>query len=399
MSSTVDRHTLVRQVNQRRVLETILAHGPTSRVEVSMITGLSKPTVNLLVQDLVDSGVVMENGRSTGSVGRSAQLYSVDPLAAVVIGIDLGGTKVRVAVSDLFGEILAEQMEPTSRDGGAAVLEQLDHLARSLADRVDVPWDKVVTVGLSAPGVLDVESDHVGLAFNIPGFADVSLTSDLEATLDAEVIVDNDLNLAAVGEHWKGLAAGVSNFAFIGIGTGFGMGLVVNGDLIHGSRGAAGEIAYLPIGVDLFGDPSARQRGALEEAAAASGIEAAFASLVERGGPSTLREGATVAEIFSAAAAGDAIAREVVEREARLVAQAILAVAAVADPELIVLGGGIGSNPALLGPVREFVDEIAPFPIRVETSALGDRASVVGAVAVGVQRTRERLFNEGGDDE
>jgi predicted NBD/HSP70 family sugar kinase len=174
------------------------------------------------------------------------------------------------------------------------------------------------------------------------------------------------------------------------------MGLVIDDALIHGARGAAGEIAYLPIGWDVFGNPEVRLRGALEEAAASSAIEDVFNQRLDEGMSSTLRPGARVADIFAAATDGDAAAIAVIDHEARLVSQAILAVSAVVDPQLFLLGGGIGSNPLLLEPVRRYVDEIAPYEIQIETSALGDRASVLGALAVGLHHVREKLFSERG---
>lgn len=392
MDHTLDRHALIRKVNQRRVLDVILKHGPTSRVKISELAGLSKPAVNKLVQDLVASGLVRQEGRTSGSVGRSAALYSIENRATMVVGIDLGGTKIRVATADLLGEILAEQVEPTTGGGGQAVLRQLSDLSRGLVRRSGFEWKQVAAVGLATPGVFDPSSDHVDLAYNIPGFGDLNLTDELKQALGMDVILDNDVNLAAVGERWKGLAAQASNYVFIAIGTGFGMGLVVDGRLVHGSRGAAGEIAYLPIGSDLVSDASWRQRGALEEAAAGSGIEAEFRSRIDKGGKSRIGRAASAADIFAAAATGDSLSNDIVRHEARLVALAILAVSSVVDPELVVLGGSIGSNPQLIDPVRKSLAEIAPFDIRVETSVLGDRASVIGAVAAGVEQIQQTLY-------
>lgn len=377
------RNSLVRQMNEQAVIDTLFSEGPLSRVEVAERTGLSKPTVSAVVRDLVGAGLVHENGRTTGMVGRSAILYRVDAQAGHVIGIDLGGTKVRAAVADLFGEILAEQVEPTAAEGGEAVLDQLIHLTKRLTDQAGTDLTSVQAVVLGSPGVFDPKSDQLALVPNIPGFEDLHLSRRLREQFDAEVLIENDVNLAAVGERWRGVAARIDHFAFLAIGTGIGMGLVINGELHRGLHGAAGEVAYLPIGADPF-DPAVRRRGALEEAASASGI---LARLHDRGG-----QAASVRDVFAAAERGDALARELVDEQGRLLALAILSTAAVVDPELVVLGGGIGSSPLLLPPVRAHLDALVPYPVRVESSALGDRAALLGALTLGLHAARKQLF-------
>lgn len=397
MTRVVDRHELVRRVNERRVVEVLLEHGPTSRVHVAEVTGLSKPTVNSLVQDLIEAGLVRRDGKTSGSVGRSATLFTVDVDSRLVIGVDLGGTKVKAGIANLTGEILAEQVEPTDRHGGRSVLSQIGRICRELVSRIDdASWSSVQAVGLSAPGVFHPETGRVDLAFNIPRWGDLDLGKELDELLDIEVIIDNDVNLATIGEQWRGLGSQTDDFAFIAIGTGIGMGLVVNGELVHGARRAAGEISYLPIGADPLLRPEVRRRGAFEESAAAGGIAEILRHQLGEEIPSHLTEDTSVADIFAAASAGDEAAVRVVDREAQLIALAILAVSSVVDPELFVLGGGIGSNPLLLQPVRHYVAELAPYEIRVETSALGDRASLYGAIAVGLQMTRERILTGGG---
>ncbi|MDH5295256.1 MAG: ROK family transcriptional regulator, partial [Acidimicrobiia bacterium] len=201
-----DRHTLVRRVNAQRVLEDILEHGPTTRVEVAERTELSKPTVNTLVAKLVEDGIVRQEGQTTGGVGRSATVYAVETRARLVAGIDLGGTKLRIAVADLDGKIIAEGVEPTDRRGGKAVLGQINRLSRQLVTETGEDWGKVAIASLSAPGVFEPDSDHMDLAFNIPGFGKLALRAELEAALRVPVAIDNDVNLAAEGERWGGMA-------------------------------------------------------------------------------------------------------------------------------------------------------------------------------------------------
>ena len=349
-----------------------------------------------IVRELVDIGLVQPEGTASGSLGRAAALYGVNGRAGIVFGVDLGGTKVRAALADLYGEIYAEQTEPTDDRGGKAVIAQVRRMGDGMVERLGLDWQQVSAAGFCAPGAMNAVTGGMDLAYNLPGFGELPLHSELSAALEVEVIIDNDVNMAAMGEQWKGLATTASSFAFLAIGTGVGMGLVIDNELVHGARGAAGEIAYLPIGLDIFENPKIRLRGALEEAAASSAIEDQLRRRLDEGMPSTLEVGALIADIFDAAGDGDAVGAAVVAHQARLVAQAILSVSAVVDPQLFVLGGGIGSNPLLLDPVRRYVDEIAPYEIRVEMSALGDRASVLGALAAGLHHVRQKLFDERG---
>lgn len=390
------QNSLVRQMNEQAVIETVLRYGPVSRVEIAERTGLSKPTVSDVMRTLAAGRLVRETGKSAGSVGRSAVLYEVNRHVGHVIGIDLGGNKLCAAIVDLFGEILAEELHPTDERGGEFVLQQIIDVSKHLTESRNIDWAAVTSIALASPGVFNPKSDHVTLAFNICGFDDVSLTQGLTDALKVKISVQNDVNAAAIGERWRGIGRSVDHFAFLGIGTGIGMGLVLNGELHTGFRGAAGEVAYLPIRWDGF-DPDRSRRGALEEAASGSGIRAMLQRRVQHDSRTVLKWNAAVREVFDAAADGDEVATAILQEEASLVAQAILAVCSVVDPELVILGGGIGANPVLLPYVRKEVNRVAPYAIRVETSVLGDRASLIGALAIGLRTSRETLFSSNGN--
>jgi predicted NBD/HSP70 family sugar kinase len=205
------------------------------------------------------------------------------------------------------------------------------------------------------------------------------------------VLVENNVNLAAIGERWAGVARGVSSFVFVAIGAGVGMGIVIDDELVRGAHGAAGEIAYVPSRTDPF-DERHRLHGGLEDEIGAEGILAAYAQAVASDGA----PGAGVSsaqEVFELAGRGDERAAAVVQGVARRLGIAIATVCAVIDPELVVLGGGIGSNAALVGPVRAAVAALLPLASRIETSRLGDRAALYGAVAVALRRARGEVFS------
>lgn len=194
--------------------------------------------------------------------------------------------------------------------------------------------------------------------------------------------VENDINLAAVGERWRGMARGVEDFVFLSVGTGLGAGLVLRGELHRGRHGAAGEVDLVAAGRKEEMDPCA------------SAISALAARLVaENGAATTLRPPYDARSIFSAARAGDGIAKAVVEEEARRIALHIAPISAVTDIALVVLGGGIGVNAdLLLDPIRDLLTRWLPYPPRVEVSSLGDAAVLTGALAVGLRSAVDNVF-------
>lgn len=381
---------LVRALNEQRILEAILREGPASRARIASLTGLSKPTVSSVVRYLEAAGMVRQVGLVSGSIGRPSTLYEAVDRAGLVFAADVGGTKIRAGIADPYGEVVCETTEETSHDSGRALIDQIAALFLRLLSEADLERRVVWSAGIGIPGVFDPETEHVTAAPNLPAVMEIPMASSLSQILGIPVTIENDVNLAAVGERWRGLAKDRKHFVAISIGTGIGMGVVIDGEIYRGARGAAGEIDFLPLGVDRVDD--LREHGPLEVATTGPAI-------VRRLHDRAVAEGRTppapssggVAEIFAAAEAGDPLALEVVDEEARIVATAIAAVAAVLDPELVVLGGGVGSNPALLGPVRAHVARMFPRQIEIGTSALGDAAAFYGAIAVALRGARQEL--------
>ncbi|WP_052069614.1 ROK family transcriptional regulator [Streptacidiphilus albus] len=380
---------LTRQLNLRTVMDLFVAVGRISRAELARRTGLSKQTVSELVGELEEGGWIRYTGDSvsSGASGRAAALYELDPSAGAIVGVDLGGTKINAALGDFSGAVLREATAPTDPRGGRYVIAQIVGLARELVAAEGVDPARLRVLALGSPGALDRDTGVMAFAPNIPSFGDLDVAREIAAELGTVVVVDNDVNIAALGEHWAGHGRGQSEFVFIAVGTGIGMGLITGGVLRTGATGAAGEIAYLPLGTDPF-DPANQVKGPLEEAVAGEGLARRYA-----GGPAGR---GSVPEIFAAAAAGEPAALAALDEEARLIALSICAVAAVLDPALAVIGGGIGSRPELLEPVRAWLARLMPRPVPVRTSELGPRAGLLGAVAVGLRTAHQRLFQAPG---
>ena len=375
---------LLKHLNERTVLETIRAAAPISRAEISRRVGISKPTVSLALQSLLDAGLVREARRSPDGPSYGAVFFEPIPDAAFVLGLDLGARFLRGAVCDLAGEVRARQdVELRGADADGAV-RAIETLHESLVEAAALPVERIDGVVLGVPGVVDATTSKLQLTTpNIPGLEGRALGEELRQRLGATVTLENDVNLAAVGERWAGAARGVDDFAFLSVGTGTGMGLVLGGELHRGNHGAAGEVDWALAGTSDELDPSAEAVANLAAQLAAGG-----------GGAGTaISPPYDARDVFAAARSGDRLARDVVNQAARRIAAHIAPIAAVADPALVVLGGGLGTNgDLLLEPVRSLLAEWVPYPPRVEISSLGEAAVLMGALAVGLQSALDNVF-------
>src|SRR4051795_2888965 len=349
------RPALLKDLNERAVLEAIRAGAPISRAEISRRARISKPTVSIALQSLLHAGLVREatagpEGRSSGAVvfepapaaargagGRSYGGVFVEPVpeAALVLGVDIGARFLRGALCDLRGEVRARQDVELDGADAAVVLDAIVRVHDGLVAVSGLPADRIDSVVAGVPGVVEDATGRVRLG-NVPGLEGMAVGAELEQRLGVPVTVDNDVNLAALGEHARGLGRGVGDFAFVSIGTGLGAGLVLGGELHRGRHGAAGELDFARAGNDAL-DPCAPALSALA------------ARRAEENGGTALAPPYDPRAIFAAARAGDALAGAIVAEEAKRIALHIVPIAAVADVDLVVLGGGIRRPGHLLG--------------------------------------------------
>jgi predicted NBD/HSP70 family sugar kinase len=379
--------SFLRAMNERTVLECVRRIGPISRAQLARETALSKPTVSQALEGLRSAGLVSEAGRSKGGKGPTAVLYRINPRAGWVVGIDIGRRWVRAAIADVTGEFVARRDERARVRGADSLIAQIGQIAHGLASDAGIRWAQVTVAVVGSPGVVHPGREEVTLAYSLPGWGRQGLVDLVQRELGTKTLFENDVNLAALGERSHGLGQGVDSFVFLHLGTGVGLGIVLDGELYRGAGGAAGEVGYLPLwGTDVR-DPESRRRGALDRAASAAGVvEAARAAGM--GGPLTAER------VFVAAADGDRRARRVVAKEAERIAMTVAAVAAVLDPALVILGGGLGANgELLLDPVRARLSELSPFRPRIEASALREEATLYGSVSMALRAAHEQLFD------
>ena len=382
---------VLRLLSGQRIVDALFSSHPVrmSRAGIARATGLSKPTVSALIADMESAGLVRisDESPSSGSIGRPAALYELVATARHSVVADIGATKILIGVSDLFGNLVAERELTTGPDARTA-LERLTEAAITMLRETDGGCH-AMCVGV--PGIYRPDRDRVEQALNLPGFDSLALRAFLEERFDAAIHVENDVNLAALGELTRiGDEQTDGDFAAISVGTGIGLGMVVGGDLYRGGTGSAGELGSLHL--------SRPQPGAapvtLEDVASAPSIRKRFGRAIEDGHRSGLDATADVPEIFAAAASGDNAAAAVLDEVAGAMALAVSHLCLIADPTRIVFGGGVGANPVFVGAVRRHLARLVAAPPELAASTLGRQAALVGAVSMSLRFIHESLVPE-----
>jgi predicted NBD/HSP70 family sugar kinase/biotin operon repressor len=374
----------LRDANRRRVLEELRRRGTASRAELARATGLSRSTVSTLVGDLQGAGLVVEReGEGRRQQGRPPVLLTIDPGAGVVIGIDFGHSDVRVAVGDLSRRVLADRVAPCDTDN--AGLEAID-IAADLVDEAladaGVPRERVLAAGVALSSPVDHEDDTVHRSTILPSWTDIRPAAEIGSRLGVPVFVDNDANLGALAEMQLGAAAGRRDVVYLMIGSGIGAGIVVDGRVVVGAGGTAGEIGHML--VDENG-PICRcgNRGCLETYAAGPAI----VDLLNRThGPDLTLDG-----VIGLVRGGDQGAVRALQDAGHVVGKALAAVCNVLNPELIVIGGELSAaGDVLLEPIRAAIRRHAIRPaaedVEVVQASLNERPEVLGALIHAAQR-------------
>jgi len=299
---------------------------------------------------------------------------------------DLGGTKLAAAIADTQGRIVAERTEPTDPRGAAHVAEQIAACADKLSQAAGIEVVQARHVMVGIPGAIDPRTGRVSLIPNIPGLENFDVRAFLQGRFGTDVAIENDVNLAMLGEHALGCARECRNAAFLSLGTGAGLGLLIDGKLYRGASGSAGEIADLPIGRDFTSANS--PAGTFE-------LEVGSSAIVDRYRREGGNKATTVRDIFRLLEQGDEVATAVLDTTARCVALAVVTLQSLLDLELIVFGGSIGVRPELHDRVRRALASFSSRRINTAVSQLGDRAGLLGAAWAAGRVPREKRLSPG----
>jgi predicted NBD/HSP70 family sugar kinase len=365
----------LRELNRGRVIDALRDRGRASRAEIARATGLSRSTVSSIVSDLIESGLLSEHAEETGVAhgeagGRPPVLLSLNPSAGLAVGIDFGHTHLRVAVSDLSHEVLAESrreldVDHSAQEGLDAAAELVDQvLSEAKADR-----QGVLGVGMGVPGPINRETGAVGSSSILPGWVGVDAAAEMSRRLRLPVHVENDANLGALAEYVWGSGKGHTDVIYIKLSSGVGAGLLLGGRLHEGAGGTAGEIGHTPA---QQGTAICRcgSRGCLETVASARAIAEQLGA--SRGEPVSTQG------LLELTADGDPAAARLIGEAGREIGVALAWLCNLINPDCVIIGGDLSAAGDLITePITSAAEQVAVVP-----GVLGERAELLGALAL-----------------
>lgn len=369
----------MRAINRSAILETIRRDGPMSQSAIAERLDVSLPTVMRIVDRLKDEGFVRPLNDKEWSGGRRRSLLEFNAESYIVLGIDLGGTKMYGALSDLGGTVLDEVNIGKHGTSGEDSYDRLVTLIDTLLASPKAHGRKVRGIGVGVPGITLHQQGIVKWAYTLQ-WKDFPLKARLSDRYELPITIDNDVNLAALGELWFGAGQNAQNMILIAIGTGIGAGIIIDGALYRGSTEASGEIGSMVPGREFLGKDF-RDFGALESVASGTGIAARAREVLKAQGARIDLDGVTAEVVFEAARQGQAWTSGVIDETVDFLAMVIANLTVTFDPEVIILGGGVSrSADMLIEPISRRINGAVPALPRLVASRLGLRAGVMGAI-------------------
>jgi predicted NBD/HSP70 family sugar kinase/biotin operon repressor len=381
----------LRERNKTRVIEALRQRGTASRSELARLTGLSRTTITSLVADLLQHGLVVEQpaGDKAGR-GRPPTLIRLDPSAGTALGIYFGHTHILVAAADLSSTVVAERrLELDVDHSAAASLDAAVALVDVVLDEAGLTRDEVIGVGMGLSGPIDL-SGTVGRTVILPDWVGLNAAAELARRLELPVAVDNDANLGALAEVATGAGKGLTDVVYVMVSSGIGSGLILGGRLHRGAAGFAGELGHVFV-VEKGAVCRCGNRGCLETIAS---TDALLALLRPSHG-----DDLTIAGVLELLAASDLAATRVVYDVGRAIGRVLAGLVNCLDPQAVIVGGELSpAGEPLLNGIRDAIDRYAlpgaSRSVEVKAGVLGDRAEVLGALALVISDS-ERLRSAG----
>jgi glucokinase len=388
----VGRPPLLRRTNAQILLRLLREAGPCSKADLVRASGLSAPSVTNVVAHLALAGLVEPIGEGDSTGGRPPDILRFRAERGCVGGVEIGPDFLRFLLADLDGREIGRATIPLQRPASAPaeVCDQISETVRDLLRSQHHTEEQLLGLVTGVPAVVNVREGVVRALSALNGWNNVPLGDMLAKQFKCPVTVENDTNLAAQGEYYRGAAKGEKDFVFITIGEGVGAGIFVNGSIYRGSQWTAGEIGYLRVPSVSREHPAIHKYGKIEKLLGAPGILKSWQS--DRQRSRSHPKVKCAADVFDLAAAGNAEAKRLLRQRANLLADIVLDLALVLNPSVILLGGEVGNHPRLLQEVKELLKG-SEYPIvRVGLSALGASAVLWGAIHTALDPALLRLL-------
>lgn len=381
--SPLGNRDLIRAINRSTILNTIKTHGAIPRAEIARLTGLSPATVSGIVTELIQENLVFEKEAGDSSGGRRPIMLAINPHGGCVVGIKVMEDHAIGALTDLEATPLGKQSYPLTDTTPRAVAQALSELVSELLRTTDNPAPNLMGVGVGLAGIVD---SGQGVVRQSPffGWNDVPLRELIQNKVNVPVYIDNDVNTLAFAEKWFGAGRGIDDFLVVTIGRGIGLGIVVNGQFHHGTRGSAGELGHTVVhpGGELC---ACGKRGCLEMYVSEPAMLRQAAEAYHQGRLSSLPKNPE--EMIALANEGETAIQEIFAHTGRLLGQSIANLINIFNPERILINGeGVRAGAWLFDPMRAAIDEHTMPSLRQDVSIfvepLGDDAWARGAASL-----------------
>jgi glucokinase len=383
----IGRPHLLRQTNAQLLLKLLRTSGPCSKADLVRASGLSAPTVTNVIAHLASAGLVEPLGEGDSTGGRPPDILRFRAEKGCVVAVEITHSLIRLLLTDLDGSELDRREINLSWPESAPpeVCSLVAREVRKLTRKHDHSDSQLLATVVGVPAIVNVNEGSVLELSALKGWSKVPLGAMLEKQLKCLVIVENDTNLAAQGESYRGAARGARDFVFITVGEGVGAGIFVRGQLYRGSAWTAGEIGYLRVPSISRQKPVVQDYGRLEKVLGAAGILKSWQSANQKA--RTRLKLTRAPEVFDLAAAGNARAKRILQHRAEILADIVLDLSLILNPSLILLGGDVGNHPRLVNEVNALLEggEFAVVPVKL--GALGSSAVLWGGISMALKAT------------
>lgn len=383
----------INKLNRIQVLQLIRESDLISRAEIVKQTKLSAPTVTRIVDSLIDAGLVIMTGEGDSTGGRPPILLKFDGTDNFVIGVDLGSTSIRVALSDLNGTFISEIESITNLEGGFdVIISQSVDLINKLIIRSKKPISKILGIGMAVAGLINVKEGEVEYSpvFN---WRNIKLKEEFEKMVDIPFIFDNVSRVTALGELYYGIGSKYKNFICVNLGYGIGAGIIIDGEPFYGGKGFTGEFGHIILERDSKYIGKDGVRGCLEALSSGYGIAEIAKQRIEAGDDTILSQSNLPAHeisaehVFEAAGQGDQLSIEIIENAFKYLGQGIDLLIKLFNPDAIVLSGGLTRNgDYFFKKVEEYTLENVFSPLKEQVkilpSSFHEDATLIGAFSL-----------------
>lgn len=395
-SVPIGRPSVLRHTNALSILALLREAGTCSRADLVRASGLSAPTVTNVVKDLLAANLVEPLGEGESSGGRPPDMIRFKSRRGCVLAVQISSNDLSFLLADLDGNEIGTlnlslaKMNTTPE----AVCGYIGEGLRTLLRQQKMTRNQLLVLVVGVPAITNVNDGIVLAISTLEGWRSVELRSMLNKIVDCLVIIENDTNLAAQGERYRGASQTERDFILISIGTNVSAGIILNSRIHHGAQWSAGEIAYLRLPNTSRKQPTIYEFGELESVLTSSGILASWRELSSAKGHSKKGQAkiTEATQVLNLAETGDALAERIVQHRASIVSDIVLNLSLVLNPNLILLGGPIGCHPALIRGVQKQLEGSEFGVARVRAGMLGDMAVLWGAVLLALDVIPEVLL-------